>query len=69
MIIGSNCHVSKIAWYSQIKLGNTTLDKVKSTKSLGLGAYISDILSWSEHTDFVAKKVSNAIGGLKRVRP
>ena len=67
MIIGSNCHVSKIAWYPQIKLGNTTLDKVKSTKSLG--AYISDILSWSEHTDFVAKKVSNAIGGLKRVRP
>ena len=67
MIIGSNYHVSKIAWDPQIKLGNNTLDKVKSTKSLGV--YISDTLSWSEYTDFVAKKVSNAIGGLKRMRP
>ena len=67
MIIGSNYHVSKIAWDPQIKLGNNTLDKVKSTKSLGI--YISDTLSWSEYTDFVAKKVSNAVGGLKRGRP
>ena len=35
MIIGSNYHVSKIAWDPQIKLGNNTLNKVKSTKSLG----------------------------------
>ena len=36
MIIGSSYHVSKIAWDGpQIKLGNNTLDKVKSTKSLG----------------------------------
>ena len=34
-----------------------------------LGVYTSDTLSWSEHTDFVAKKVSNAIGGLERGRP
>ena len=66
MITGSNRHVSKIAWDPQIKLGKNTLDKVKSTKSLGV--YISDTLSWSEHTNFIAKKVSNAIGGLKRVR-
>ena len=67
MTIGSNYHVSKITWDPWIKLGNNTLDKVKSSKSLGV--YISDTLSWSEHTDFVVKKVSNSIGGLKRGRP
>ena len=34
-----------------------------------LGMYIDSHLSWSEHIDKISKKVSSAIGALKRVRP
>ena len=35
---------------------------------LTLGLYIDEKLSWAKHIDVLAKKVSSAIGGLKRIR-
>jgi len=46
---------------------NFTRFLVIITKSLGLT--IDDRLSWSKQGDEISKKVSSAIGTLKRVRP
>ena len=43
------------------------IKEVDHTKSLGLT--IDDHLSWCKHVDEICKKVSSAIGALKRVRP
>ena len=32
------------------------------------GVYIDETLSWNHHTDYLSKKISRAIGGLKQVR-
>ena len=52
---------------TKIRIGNRDIKRVSSTKSLGV--YIDERLSWSNHIDHIAKKVSSAIGGLKQIRP
>ena len=42
------------------------IDRVKSSKRVGV--YIDETLSWNHHTDYIFKKISRAIGGLKQVR-
>ena len=50
-----------------ISIDDRTIKRVDHTKSLGLT--IDAQLSWSKHVDEISKKVSSAIGALKRVRP
>ena len=40
---------------------------MKVSKSLGV--YIDEHLSWSNHIDHIAKKISSGLAGLKQVRP
>ena len=46
---------------------NRRLARVYKVKSLGL--LIDEHLTWKDHVDEVVKKVSNAVGVLKQVRP
>ena len=48
-------------------LENQRMERVNHTKSLGVT--IDDRLSWSNYIKEVCKKVSSAIGALKRIRP
>ena len=51
----------------KIYLDDQIIKRVDHTKSLGLT--IDAHLSWSKHVEEICKKVSSAIGALKRVRP
>ena len=52
---------------TDISIDDRTIKRVDYTKFLGLT--IDAQLSWSKHVDEISKKVSPAIGALKRVRP
>ena len=47
-------------------MGNRS-KKVKEAKSLGL--FIDEHLSWTKHIEDISKKISSAIGALKRITP
>ena len=65
MIIGSRQRL--LSNVTTIKIDDQIIKIVDHTKSLGLT--IDDRLSWCKHVGEVCKKVSSAIGALKRVRP
>ena len=50
-----------------IQLDGHPVSRVEHTKSLGLN--IDDRLSWSNHIKDLCKKISSAIGALRRIRP
>ena len=50
-----------------IKLEDRVISKVDHAKSLGL--IIDNRLSWSNHVNELCKKVTSAIGALRRIRP
>ena len=50
-----------------IQLNGHPISRVEHTKSLGLN--IDDRLSWSNHIKDLRKKISSAIGALRRIRP
>ena len=50
-----------------IAINDQPIKKVKETETLGM--VIDQHLAWSKHVDEKSKKVSSAIGALKRVRP
>ena len=68
MVIGSRQKLS-VERYDEIniKLENQPISRVDQAKSLGL--IIDDRLSWSNHVGEMCKKVSSAIGALRRIRP
>ena len=49
-----------------VHVDNTVIKRVQQTKSLGLT--IDDNLMWKNHISVICKKISSAIGALKRVR-
>ena len=51
----------------EIRIDDQIIKRVDHTKSLGLT--IDAQLSWGKHVEEICKKVSSAIGALKRVRP
>ena len=51
----------------EIGIYDQAIKRVDHTKSLGLT--IDAQLSWGKHVEEICKKVSSAIGALKRVRP
>ena len=67
MIIGSRQRLAVQCDDLEIKIDDQIIKRVDHTKSLGLT--IDDHHSWCKHVDEICKKVSSAIGALKRVRP
>ena len=51
----------------RIRIDNKSIEKVTHTKSLGL--IIDNRLTWAKHISEISKKVSMAIGAMKRIRP
>ena len=66
MIIASNHRLSSIVSVPLIRIGNYPLERVHSSKSLGV--HIEDKLSWNIHINHVVKKISSSIGGLRCVK-
>ena len=67
MIIGSRQRLNTQCDEVDIRIDDEMIKRVNLTKSLGLT--IDDRLSWSNHVDEICRKVSSAIGALKRIRP
>jgi len=67
MIIGSRQRLSVQCNDVEIRIDDQIIERVDHTKSLGL--IIDAHLSWRKHVEEICKKVSSAIGALKRVRP
>ena len=67
MIIGSRQRLSVQCVDVEIRIDEQIVERVDHTKSLGV--IIDDHLSWCKHVEEICKKVSSAIGALKRVRP
>ncbi len=67
MIIGSRQRLYVQCNDVEITIDDQIIEKVDHTKSLG--RTIDAHLSWCEHVEEICKKVSSAIGSLKRVRP
>ena len=66
ILIGSSYKLESIIIPPNIMLGNEKIDRVKSSKCVGV--YIDETLSWNHHTDYLSKKLSRTIGGLKQIR-
>ena len=66
MIIGSRQRLNTQCDEVDIRIDGEIIKRVDRTKSLGLT--IDDRLSWSNHVDEIRRKVSSAIGALKRIR-
>ena len=49
-----------------IRIDDHEINRVRLVKSLGL--YIDSHLTWSLHIEKICKKISSAIGALKRIR-
>ena len=64
MIIGSRQRLNTQCYEVDIRIDDEMIKRVDRTKSLGLT--IDDRLSWSNHVDEICRKVSSAIGALKR---
>ena len=67
-VIGSNQRIHALA-NNQIDIGidGKSIERVEEAKSLGL--FIDEHLSWTKHVEEISKKISSAIGALKRIRP
>ena len=67
MLIGSRQRLNDIQIEPKIKLGNTEVNKVIETKTLGI--VVDDQLLWKNHVDATIAKVSKGIGMLRRMKP
>ena len=65
MIIGSRQRLNTQCDEVDIQIDDEIIKRVDCTKSLGFT--IDDRLSWSNHVDEICRKVSTAIGALKRI--
>ena len=50
-----------------IEIDGKSIKRVEEVKSPGL--FIDEHLSWTKHIEEISKKISSAIGALKRIRP
>jgi len=63
----SNHKVAQLTFPLRVRLGDDPIKRVKAAKSFGV--HIDEHLSWSNHIEHIAKKISSGIAGLKLVRP
>ena len=67
LVIGSNQRLhSSSDEHINIEIDAKLITKVKEAKPLGV---LIKHMSWSNHIDALSKKISSAIGALKRIRP
>ena len=66
MLIGSHQKLKQCNSDSQIKIGDTLIQRVTATKSLGI--MIDETLTWHSNTDLITKKVNRGLHVLKRLR-
>ena len=66
MFIGSDDNLRKIRNVPYTHIGNNFIERVSSTKTVGV--IVDERLSWASHTDYICKKVSSGIGGLRQIR-
>ena len=67
MIIGSRQRLSVQNEDVEIRIDDQIIKRVGHTKSLGVT--IDDHLTWCRHVEEISRKISSAIGALKRVLP
>lgn len=69
MLIGSRQKLSNLMTEPEIEvsIGNKNIKRVSTTKSLGI--IIDENLQWKQQIDSTSKKLSKAIGVLRRVKP
>ena len=67
MLIGSGEKIKNIRNIPHIFMYDDPIKRVKCTKSLGVR--IDEELTWTVHIDYISKKISRAIGGLRQARP
>ena len=66
MIIGSNKRLKQIDIEPHIHIRGSRIDKVETTKSLGL--MIDETLIWNAQVDKITKKVNSGLSILRRLR-
>ena len=66
MVIGSQQRLSKITSDSEISIGPQNINRVKHTKTLGV--LVDENISWKNHIDAACKKISKAIGLLRKLK-
>ena len=66
MIIRSQQRLSKITSDPEISIGPQNINRVKHTKTPGV--LVDENISWKNHIDATCKKISKAIGLLRRVK-
>ena len=66
IIIGSNRRLNQIDMFSAIHIGGRSIDRVKTTKSLGIN--LDETLSWKIQFDHITKKVNAGLSILRRLR-
>ena len=66
MLIGSYQKLKQCNSDSQIKIGDTLIQRVTAIKSLGI--MIDETLTWHSNTDIITKKVNRGLHVLKRLR-
>ena len=68
MVIGSNQRIHALSNNQiHIEIDGKSIKRFEEAKSLGL--FIDEHLSWTKHIEEISKKISSAIGALKRIRP
>ena len=66
MIIGSKKRLGLVTSDPAINVGSLEINRVETTKSLGL--MIDESLNWSAHVDHIFKKVASGLPILRKVR-
>ena len=67
MVIESNQRLNSFSDNQiNIEIDSRLITKVKEAKSLGV--IIDEHLSWSNHVGYLSKKISSAVGAVKRIR-
>ena len=66
MIIGSKKRLGIVTSDPAINVGNLKINRVETTRSLGL--MIDEPLNWSAHVDHIFKKVASGLAILRNVR-
>ena len=67
ILIGSRQRLNDIQIEPKIKLGDTEVNRVSETKTLGI--VVDDQLLWKNFVDTTITKVSKGIGMLRRMKP
>lgn len=67
ILIASDPKLSNICYSSKLRISDSSIDRVNTTKSLGV--HIDERLSWSDHIDHIVKRVSSTIAGIRNIKP